>query len=92
MHWLPRCSVSDVDPGNWSRVIAPCRSNPSTTVASPNPDYRLRYLNSQGIRGTTEQAATQPYKPGGEAHGSFGERPEFRTDRTKPLRGQGLLV
>lgn len=36
------------------RVIAPCRSNPKTTVASPNPDARMVQANQWGIRGITE--------------------------------------
>jgi len=34
-------------------VIAPCRSNPKTTVASPNPEHRIVQANYQGIREIT---------------------------------------
>jgi len=37
-------------------VIAPCRSNPKATVASPNPELRIVYVNYQDIRGITGQA------------------------------------
>ena len=34
-------------------VIAPCRSNPKTTVASPNPEPRVVQANYRGIREIT---------------------------------------
>ena len=40
-------------------VIQPWRSNPSNTVASPNPDHRLDGMNRLGIREIAEQGDSQ---------------------------------
>ena len=38
-------------------VIAPCRSNPKATVASPNPEHRIVQINYKGIREITQRPA-----------------------------------
>ena len=47
-------------------VIAPCRSNPSNTVASSNPESRIVHLHHQGIRDFTDRLRSEPPAEWGE--------------------------
>jgi hypothetical protein len=54
MNSLPVKSVIRASRRPAMSVIAPGRSNPRNTVASPNPQASIVHLNHQGIRGITD--------------------------------------